>query len=316
MNQYWWVNLGKTYRLALNDGFIWCPQRGGRTYSQALWHWENMHRVNPGDVIFANWDGAIRAIGIAETHSREASKPTSGFDFDWQSIGWRVDVMFHPLVSPLSTMSFAKELVPLREKYSPITQTGRATQSYLSEVPLLMASVLISHLSPADRPKAATDLAEPNIEAVRETEDDRHETELLARPTEPEKKGETLILIQARRGQGVFRSNLEKLESSCKVTGVRERSLLQACHIKPWRVSTTAEKVDGNNGLLLSPHVHVLFDQGFITFNERGALETAPNLNPSVQQAWAIHQAPPVTGFNDTQSEYLAFHRTNVFQAA
>lgn len=317
MNQYWWVNLTKTFRLAMEGGFIWCPQRGGPTYSRAVWHWENMHRVDPGDTVFANWDGAIRAIGIAQTHSREALRPANGFEFDWQTAGWRVDVAFQPLHSPVVLRDLETEPLPLRpDKYSPITKRGKAGESYLSEVPELMAAVLLAHLTNVDRPSTSRSSSLPTLDTVREVEDDRHEEDLLETPNEYISEPEKLVLVQARRGQGLFRLNLEKFESCCKVTGVSERSLLQACHIKPWRISTPTEKVDGNNGLLLSPHVHTLFDQGFITFDERGSMETSPTLRPSVQQAWAIRQAAPIARFNDTQSEYLTFHRKNVFQAA
>ena len=41
-------------------------------------------------------------------------------------------------------------------------------------------------------------------------------------------------LIQARRGQGVFKSNVRLNENKCRVTGVEDLRLLIASHIKPW----------------------------------------------------------------------------------
>jgi hypothetical protein len=61
--------------------------------------------------------------------------------------------------------------------------------------------------------------------------------------------------ILARRGQGWFRGRLEKIESCCRLTGVRDRAHLRASHIKPWKDSTDRERLDGNNGLLLAPHI-------------------------------------------------------------
>src|SRR5687768_1513924 len=67
-------------------------------------------------------------------------------------------------------------------------------------------------------------------------------------------------LVRARRGQGVFRANVLLREESCRVTHVSEPRHLKASHIKPWRDATDAERLDGANGLLLSPHIDHLFD--------------------------------------------------------
>jgi hypothetical protein len=48
---------------------------------------------------------------------------------------------------------------------------------------------------------------------------------------------------------------------------VNEPRHLKASHIKPWRDATDAERLDGSNGLLLSPHIDHLFDEGYITFS-------------------------------------------------
>ena len=79
-------------------------------------------------------------------------------------------------------------------------------------------------------------------------------------PTEKEQ------LVRARRGQGKFRENVQKHERACRLTGINDARFLIASHIKPWRSSSNAERLDGENGLLLSPNVDFLFDRGFISF--------------------------------------------------
>ena len=67
-----------------------------------------------------------------------------------------------------------------------------------------------------------------------------------------------------RRGGGrVFKSNVRLNENKCRVTGITDQRLLIASHIKPWAVSSDKEKLDGCNGLLLSPR---LFERGLISF--------------------------------------------------
>jgi hypothetical protein len=62
-------------------------------------------------------------------------------------------------------------------------------------------------------------------------------------------------VVEARRGQGRFRLNLEAVERACRITGVADPRLLRASHIKPWRSClSSAERLDGENGLLLSPN--------------------------------------------------------------
>lgn len=310
--QYWWVNIRKTYELAIGDGFMWCPAVD--VYERALWHWQNMHFVEPGDVVFANSNKAIRAVGVATSRSRDAARPQEGFDFDWQSRGWRVDVEFRELESPLDTSSIASELIPLRsDKYDPLTSSGRASQTYLSRINFDMAAVLLAHLDPAAESFLATRHTVDTTSEAAESDDSKHEQDILITPTfaDPERS----VLIQARRGQGQFRKNVERFESACKVTGVAESRLLHASHIKPWRISNPAEKLDGENGLLLSPHVHTLFDQGLITFSERGSLITADSLRPTVKEAWAIRQAPRFAGLTERQAAFMEFHRDVVFAA-
>ncbi|WP_306755463.1 HNH endonuclease signature motif containing protein [Paracoccus actinidiae] len=63
---------------------------------------------------------------------------------------------------------------------------------------------------------------------------------------------------------------------------------LRASHIKPWRASTTYEKLDGNNGLLLSLHIGHLFDQGFISFADDGALLVSPQADVDTLILWGL----------------------------
>ncbi len=121
-------------------------------------------------------------------------------------------------------------------------------------------------------------------------------------------------LVQSRRGQGVYRKNLESFETQCRVTGVTNLRHLRASHIKPWRVSTDFEKLDGNNGLLLSPHVDHLFDQGFISFTDAGKLLVAPSADPATLHLWQIGPDLDADTFRPKQQPYLAYHRKFVLK--
>jgi hypothetical protein len=51
-----------------------------------------------------------------------------------------------------------------------------------------------------------------------------------------------------------------------RITGVGRREHLRASHIQPWRDSENDARLDGENGLLLTPTIDHLFDRGFISF--------------------------------------------------
>ena len=142
-----------------------------------------------------------------------------------------------------------------------------------------------------------------------EVEDDRHQRELLNRvlngPVERHQ------LVKSRRGQGVFRDNVESREPKCRVTGVSNPNYLRASHIKPWRKSNDTEKIDGDNGLMLAPHVDFLFDKGFISFEDDGTLIVSELIEDAALESWGIPSEMNVGSFTPEQSIFLKFHREN-----
>lgn len=87
--------------------------------------------------------------------------------------------------------------------------------------------------------------------------------------TETERK----YLSAARVGQGQFRKDLfEVFGGVCPVTGISNPELLIASHIKPWKACTNSERVDSENGILLSAMLDQLFDRGLISFSDSGIM--------------------------------------------
>jgi putative restriction endonuclease len=121
-------------------------------------------------------------------------------------------------------------------------------------------------------------------------------------------------LVRARRGQGVFRANVLLREDFCRVTRVNEPRHLKASHIKPWRDATDAERLDGANGLLLSPHIDHLFDEGYITFSTSQELVIVPEVRNKLLDAWGIDAGVRVGEFSREQNAFLNYHRANVFR--
>jgi hypothetical protein len=68
-------------------------------------------------------------------------------------------------------------------------------------------------------------------------------------------------IIRARRGQGLFKQRVMEIERRCRITAVENPIHLVASHCKPWRDSSNDERLDGENGLLLTPSIDHLFDR-------------------------------------------------------
>ncbi|CAK4076502.1 HNH endonuclease [Vibrio sp. 16] len=123
-----------------------------------------------------------------------------------------------------------------------------------------------------------------------------------------------LALVESRCGQGIYRKKLIELEKRCRVTGVDIPVFLRASHIKPWKMSSDAERLDPNNGLLLAPHVDHLFDGGWITFDEFGNGKCASDEVRQTLSAWNIPLPLKIDPLNEKQSEYMRFHSRFVYQ--
>ena len=61
-----------------------------------------------------------------------------------------------------------------------------------------------------------------------------------------------------------------EIERRRRITVVENPIHLVASHSKPWRDSSNEERLDGENGLLLTPSVDHLFDRRFIGFEDSG----------------------------------------------
>jgi hypothetical protein len=79
-------------------------------------------------------------------------------------------------------------------------------------------------------------------------------------------------VIKVRLGQSKFRKDLLTTpnKNKCIFTGIKDSKLLIAGHIKPWSISKNNERLDINNGILLTPTFDKLFDKFLISFDENG----------------------------------------------
>lgn len=127
-------------------------------------------------------------------------------------------------------------------------------------------------------------------------------------------KTERESIIQSRVGQGQFRTGLIRFWGKCAVTNCQAVEILRASHIKPWRESSNAERLDVYNGLLLIPNLDVAFDSGFITFADDGKIMIGNSLVEQDRLKLGIDPEMKISGITQKHFRYLKYHRENVFK--
>jgi putative restriction endonuclease len=208
----------------------------------------------------------------------------------------------------------------LPDRYSPLQRNGNGIQSiYLTELTLNFAEVLSGLIGEETRALIAGSSADPIIEGGRITTGD--DLDVWERRLEAQVESDTSVnetdreaIVRARRGQGLFKQRVMQIESRCRITGVNNLSHLLASHCKPWRDSSNDERLNGENGLLLTPSIDHLFDRGFIRFEDSGNLIISLVAHkPSLQRMGVETSRPVNVGiFTECQRQFLDYHRNAV----
>lgn len=137
------------------------------------------------------------------------------------------------------------------------------------------------------------------------------QTSHLSRSTEAER------LVVQRVGQDIFRRGLlEYWDGRCAITGLAVPELLRASHIKPWAdCETDAERLDVFNGLLLAPHLDVVFDAGLISMAPDGVVVVSSALPADARTILGLELPRKVGGLHHAHERYLMWHRTRIFRS-
>jgi len=208
----------------------------------------------------------------------------------------------------------------LPEKHAPLQKNGDGNRFYLVNCPERLANALlglIGHEGEARRQDCLstdrlredaaiyqadkTELVDTWYKAIEKDIDD--DPNLKATEKTETKK--------ARIGQGIFKRNVTRIEKFCRVTRVENIDHLIGSHIKPWSNSTNRERLDGENGLLLTPSIDHLFDGGFISFKNNGDLIVSSVSDGPSLQKMGIPQGGSFNAgsFTKKQTDYLEYHR-------
>ena len=128
-----------------------------------------------------------------------------------------------------------------------------------------------------------------------------------------------------RSGQANYRDRvLAAFDNSCCISGIQTPDLIQACHIKPYRIcerdGMEEQKTDVRNGLCMSVLHHKAFDSGLITIDEEHRLLISSEWEDLADDDTFFR---PYEGRRIRETsrtiigeEYLEYHRENIFRSA
>lgn len=125
-----------------------------------------------------------------------------------------------------------------------------------------------------------------------------------SKPNSTERKG----LVTSRVGQGYYRQQLlEKFRGKCPLTGCSIRSILIASHIIPWSEADDSQRLDPENGILLSPNADALFDKHLISFDDNGELLISSKISSQELSNLGIRE-DAVIPVSEGMKKYLKIH--------
>lgn len=324
MARYWWVNHKTTAERMIKGGYLWSPKHIVRKADGGLINnetYNNMRRVSPGDLIVSFTKGRICFVGRAQEYAFTSKKPLAlaPLNTAWDEYGWLLPVAWTALETPVVPREHIGVIAGLLAyKYAPMKPDGNGNQNaFLSEIPADLFEVLSGLAKFKPNLAEFVQATSPTPEMI----DDEVAQRIINAADLP--KTEAEAIITARRGQGKFRENVSQQEAACRLTGISNPALLIASHIKPWRDCEAYERLDGSNGLLLTPNADRLFDRGFITFHDDGGVEVSPRVPPpdivrlgfqerDIGKRRVLQTAQPMT-FSQHQRHYLEYHRKQVF---
>lgn len=126
------------------------------------------------------------------------------------------------------------------------------------------------------------------------------------KPSLTEREG----LVTSRVGQGWYRREiLKKWGNRCPITGSSITNILISSHIKRWSESNNDERLDPDNGILLSPNVDSLFDKYLISFEDDGSMIVSKKLSMNELKFLGIDSNIKIE-INDGMKKYLLHHRS------
>ncbi|MBX3499892.1 MAG: HNH endonuclease [Alphaproteobacteria bacterium] len=292
---YWWLNQNEDEIDFWDEELIVVPRRDklGKTAPGFM----TAAAMKPGDLGFAFVGGDLEAVfavvgpgeeevvELGSDHQRRPARIVPGRFFD--------------LPTPLAFESLSTLLrgaLPIVE--SPLQPGNERAETRVFPIGEGVAQRLI-HAMLAGDPVAGGAVGEAMATALGAGERDDEAVEAL---------------VAARLGAGKFGEEVRALwRDTCAATGTTNPGLVIVAPIKPWVLASDEERLDPQNGLLLTPTWHVAFSHGLIAFEDDGMVMLARHLDAEDARRAGIDPEFRLAIKGERQAAYLAAHRAALF---
>lgn len=116
--------------------------------------------------------------------------------------------------------------------------------------------------------------------------------------------------VTTRIGHGNYRNRLfARWDYKCSVTRFGDTRILIASHIVGWKDSTDKERLDDENGLVLSPTYDSLFDKHLISFENSGRIVISNSVNVQQLSLLGINGDEQIKRLSKGNISYMERHR-------
>jgi 5-methylcytosine-specific restriction enzyme A len=120
-------------------------------------------------------------------------------------------------------------------------------------------------------------------------------------------------LVTSRVGQGAYRKRIiHRWEYKCAVTGFDKLDVLIASHIVPWAEANNNERLDVDNGILLSPTYDALFDRQLISFENNGKIILSDKIELESFRKIGVSGKEAIKKLSIYNQVYLERHRNHL----
>src|SRR5579871_4180479 len=222
--RFWWVNHSPLCPFEPDSRTLWFARRPAGT-ARAADAEANVLRLLPGDVLISATEDRVCAISVvlksAQPLSR-AARMTPGAPAGRKARtaaahgGLAVPARIMRLAAPLYCTEHAAQLVPaMPRRNTPLRAAGTLNREALLTP---MPGPLVTVLSRLLQGELEVLVDSANISLGNCLAEDAAETLIERRADLP--PTHRSALLSARRGQGVFRANVEQLQQGCRITGL------------------------------------------------------------------------------------------------
>ena len=124
---------------------------------------------------------------------------------------------------------------------------------------------------------------------------------------------EKSAIINSRIGQGLYRRRALDLWKTCSVTGFTNEKILNASHIKPWKLADNNERLSPYNSLLLIPTLDKLFDKGYIGFERNGKIMLSNKVDQQDWERVGVNTNLQLRVVPEETKKYLDYHSEYIY---